>query len=59
MEKIDYFDEIGVKTLLLNDKLFDVSSPKKINPLYGNENSMKELRKKLDDRGNLFNGFSR
>ena len=51
IEKINYFDEIGVKTILLNDKLLDASSPKTINSIYGSEASMKELRKKLDDRG--------
>ena len=51
MDKLDYFDEIGVKTLLLDASLLDSASPKSLNKLYGDEASMKTLRKRLDDSG--------
>jgi glycosidase len=39
-----------VKTLLLGEMLIDSSSPLRVNPQFGDETTMKELRKRLDHR---------
>lgn len=47
---MDYINGLGAKTICLS-RVISKHSVKKIDELYGNEGSMKELREQLDQRG--------
>jgi hypothetical protein len=49
IEKLNYFDEIGVKTLLLEENILNHAQPDQINPDLGSNDDIKILRNKLNE----------
>lgn len=50
IQKLDYINGLGAKTICLS-RAISKETVKKIDEPYGDESSMKELRKQLDERG--------
>lgn len=51
LSKLSYFKTLGVKTLCLRENLIDDTNPKQVSSGFGDEGSLRALKKALDSRG--------
>lgn len=49
--QLPYFENLQIKTLCLRDNLIDETDPKKIKSKFGDESTIKNLKKQLEAKG--------
>lgn len=54
IEKLGYFDKLGVKVLNLRDNLLSANNPQSVDGIFGTNQDLKHLKKHLDDKGIRF-----